>query len=192
MSRRTIVSVVGSAGVREGSAAYVAARELGRLLVDDGHRVMTGGLAGVMEAACRGAHESSRYREGDTIGILPQADPAHANAYVDIVLPTGLDHARNTIVANADAVIVVDGGAGTLSEIAFAWMYKRLIVALDMGGWGTELGGRKLDHRQRSDHPEEDCVFAAGAPSEAVEIVRARIAAYTGRHRGIAVRSREG
>src|SRR5208282_1130867 len=99
MSRRALVAVVGDAGVKEGSAAYDAARAVGRLAVESGFRVVTGGLGGVMEAACRGAHEAARYREVDTIGLLPHADPSHANACADIVLATNLDHSRNTLVA---------------------------------------------------------------------------------------------
>ena len=90
-----------------------------------------------MEAACKGAHASARYREGDTIGVLPHFDPAEANPWVDIVLATGLDHARNGLVANADAVVAVGGGAGTLCEMTFAWMYKRLIVAVAVPGAGA-------------------------------------------------------
>jgi len=185
MTRRSIVSVVGDAGAAPGSEHYALARALGRLLVDASFRVMTGGLGGVMAAACRGAHDSDRYREGDTIGILPHADPRHANEWVDIVLPTGLDHGRNAIVANADAVIAVGGGAGTLSEIAFAWLYKRLIVAVEVTGWSADLAGRRLDHRIRHPGVAEDCVYAAKNAEEAVMIVVERLPAYAARHSGI-------
>jgi hypothetical protein len=184
MSRRAIVSVVGDAGVSAESPGYAAAREVGTLLVDAGFRVMTGGLGGVMEAASRGAHESRLYREGDTIGILPHADPRHANPWVDIVIPTGLDHARNAIVANADAVIAVGGGAGTLSEIAFAWMYKRLIVAIEAPGCSGEIGGRRLDGRARGAGVEEDRVFGVKTAVEAVAVIARRLPEYEARHAG--------
>ena len=63
----------------------------------------------------------------------------------------GLDHARNTLVANADAVIAVGGGAGTLSEIAFAWMFKRLIVAVRGLGWADRVADQRIDARVRCD-----------------------------------------
>jgi uncharacterized protein (TIGR00725 family) len=184
MTRRSIVSVIGDAGAAPDSVHYALARALGRHLVDAGFRVMTGGLGGVMEGACRGAHDSGRYREGDTLGILPHADPSHANEWVDIVLPTGLDHGRNAIVANADAVVAVGGGAGTLSEIAFAWMYKRLIVAVEATGWSGEIAGRRLDHRIRHPGVTEDRVYGASTAAEAVAIVVERLPAYSARHRG--------
>ena len=172
MTRRLIVSVVGDASVPEESEAYLAARELGRLLVDAGFRVMTGGLRGVMEAASRGAHDSEHYRDGDTIGLLPQSDPGDANLWVDIVIPTGMGHARNSLVASGDALVAVGGGAGTLSEIAFAWMFKRPVIALDAPGCSRELGGMALDHRRRP----EDRVLVAASPADAIAILKATLA----------------
>src|SRR5690349_16440003 len=58
-----------------------------------------------MEAACRGARESPAYRDGDTVALVPGHLGSTANAYSDIVLPTGLDHARNVLVAHADALV---------------------------------------------------------------------------------------
>lgn len=181
--RRAVISVIGDAGARPGSAVYEAAREVGKLAVDAGFRVMTGGLGGVMEAASRGAHESARYREGDTIGVLPHLDPAEANPWVDIVLATGLDHARNTLVANGDAVVAVGGGAGTLSEIAFAWMFKRLIVAVRGGGWAERLGDQRLDGRPRNG-VENDRVYPADDAHHAMALVVEMLPLYTDRNKG--------
>ncbi len=184
MQRRSIVSVIGDAGVEEGFAAYDMGREVGKGLVDAGFRVMTGGLGGVMEAAARGAHESSVYREGDTIGILPHADPSQANPWVDIAIPTGLDHARNAIVANADAVIAIGGGAGTLAEMAFAWIYRRLVIGIEISGWSGELGDRRIDGRNRQADVPEDRVFRARTATQAVQLVVEYLPRYTARHRG--------
>lgn len=178
MTRRALIAVVGDAGVSEGSIAYDAARQMGRLIVDAGYRVVTGGLGGVMEAACRGAHDSSAYREGDTLGFLPSAEPGHANRWVDIAIATDLGFARNLLVARSDAVVAVGGGAGTLSEVAFAWMHKRLVVALAIDGWSGQLAGRKLDHRARCANPDEDCIFEAATPALAIAIVRERLMHY--------------
>ncbi len=166
--RRRLIAVVGNARLSETDPRYQLAREVGRLLVDGGARVLTGGLGGVMEAASRGATESARYQAGDTIGLLPGLDPAQANAWVDIALPTGLDHLRNGLVANADAVIAIGGGAGSLSEMAFAWMRRRPVVALEAEGWSGDLGGMALDHRRSSGDPAGAFIFRATAATEAV------------------------
>lgn len=132
--------------------AYSAARELGRALVDAGYRVVTGGMTGVMEAASRGAHESAAYVEGSVVGIIPSADAERANAYVDLVIPSGLGYSRNTLVINsADAVVAVAGGAGTLNELAMAWQLDKPIVALDIPGWSQRLAGTRIDERAREE-----------------------------------------
>ena len=48
------------------------------------------------------------------------------------------------------AVIAIQGGAGTLSEIAFAWQYdKPIIVLMNTGGWADKLTEVRLDERKR-------------------------------------------
>ncbi len=109
--------------------------EIGRALVDRGYRVVTGGLEGIMTKALEGAKSSPQYREGDTIALLPGFSPDTANSSADIVIATGMDMCRNIIVANSDAVVAVGGGSGTLSEIAFAWQLRRLVVGMRCQGW---------------------------------------------------------
>lgn len=179
MSRRPVIAIVGDAGVTPGSATYDAARDTGRAAVDNGYRVVTGGLSGVMEAASRGAHESGLYREGDTVGILPNDDPGVANAWVDIAIPTGMSHARNAIVANADALIAIGGRAGTLSEMAFAWTLRRLVVALDSTGWAEKLADAPLDDRPRYLDMSDDRIFGAQTPDEAMILINERLPDYT-------------
>ncbi|NEU55669.1 TIGR00725 family protein [Halorussus sp. MSC15.2] len=119
------VSVIGGGTVTDAEAE--TAEEVGRRLAERGHTVVCGGLGGVMEAACRGASEA----EGRTIGILPGEDRAAANPHVDTAIATGLGHARNALVVmNGDAVIAIDGGVGTLSELGFAGVFDRPTAGL--------------------------------------------------------------
>lgn len=146
--RRAIVAVVG--GMRAPESVLLAAEQIGCGIVEAGHRLVTGGLGGVMAAASRGARQSSAWRDGDIIGVLPDVDREKANEWVDIVIPTGMSYMRNAlVVAMAHAVIAVGGGAGTLSEIALAWQYGRPVIALDLGeGWSSRLAGQALDDRR--------------------------------------------
>lgn len=106
---------------------------MGRELGSRGVVVVTGGLGGVMEAACRGARQVG----GTTIGILPGTDRAAANPYVDVAIPTGLGEARNALVVRAaDALIAIGGAYGTLSEIAFALKAGKRVVGL--GTWAID------------------------------------------------------
>lgn len=107
--------MVGASGARPEDLEQ--AELAGRRLAELGAIVVTGGRAGVMEAACRGAKSAG----GTTVGILPGLDRSDANAFVDISLPTGLGELRNGLVARAAQAVVAVGGAwGTLAEIALA------------------------------------------------------------------------
>jgi len=119
------VAVVGPG---DASAAELAlAEEVGARLVDMGATIVTGGLGGVMEAACRGA----KSRRGLTIGLLPSLDRSEANGWVDVAIATGLGELRNAlIVRTSDALVAIGGGAGTLSEIAFALKLERPVIGI--------------------------------------------------------------
>lgn len=176
-ARRPVLAVIGQAG-RLDAPLQMLGLELGRLAVDHGFRVATGGMGGMMEAVSEGAHRASEWRDGDVIGVLPSYDRATANPWVDVVVPTGMQLGRNVVlVAMADVVVAIGGGAGTLSEMALAWQLGKPIVALVSGeaggGWATELAGRCID--ARSAEP----VHAAASATEAIELalrltVRAR------------------
>ena len=123
-----IIAVIG--GSDPAPQALEQAEAVGRGLAERGHTVICGGLGGVMEAACRGAREAG----GHTIGVLPGADPAAANAYVEFPIATNMGVARNAvIVLTAAAAIAIDGSYGTLSEIAIALNLGRPVVGL--GTW---------------------------------------------------------
>jgi uncharacterized protein (TIGR00725 family) len=152
------VAVVGDGDPRGPDAHRLLewAEEIGLELARGGATVITGGLGGVMRAACRGARGGG----GTTIGILPGADASEANEYVSLPLPTGLGVVRNLVVVTAaDAVVAVGGRHGTLSEIGLALRMGRHVVALS--SWRVEsehrLGGPRV-HRARD--PREAVTLA--------------------------------
>lgn len=165
MQRRHVAAVVGANSAVSDSLLAVA-EELGGALVDAGFRIATGGLGGVMTAASRGGRNASRWTEGSVLGVLPGLVASEANPFVDVVIPTGMNFARNTIlVAMADVVLAVGGGSGTLSEIALAWQHGKPIVTMDLGeGWSARLAGERLDHRR------DDLLHRARNVGEAVEL----------------------
>ncbi len=122
---------------------------------------MTGGLGGVMEAACRGAKE----RGGTVVGIIPHEDMSYANQYCDIIIPTGIGFSRNYVTAySADSAIVVGGGAGTFVEACVAYQKGKPIVALaGSGGTADKIAGTYLDDRKTVR------VLSASSPKEAVD-----------------------
>lgn len=184
--RRKVVSILGNAQVEPGDIKLQLAFDMGKALVDAGYRVQSGGLGGVMEAAFKGALASANYREGDTIALVPFFDTETANKYADIVVPTGLDLMRNALVANADAVVAIGGGAGTLCEMSLAWTMKRLILAFNnCEGWSSKLADTRLDYRIRYDSVPEDRVFGISDADEGIAIINKYIDVYTERHQGI-------
>lgn len=189
--RRTIIAVVGNANIEIGSRIDQLAEDVGRCVIDSGYRLLTGGLGGVMEAASRGGRTSAMWNEGMILGIVPGSDPTMANPYVDISIPTSLDHGRNLIVAQADAVIAIGGGAGTLSEVAMAWIHKRLIIGLRCGGWSEKLAGERLDHRVRYPEIPEDCVFGADTAKDVERLLSLYLPAYNRTHQKIKVKRTE-
>jgi uncharacterized protein (TIGR00725 family) len=129
------------------------AAAVGAALALQGAIVICGGLGGVMEGACRGAHETG----GRTVGILPGADRSAANPFVDIAIATGMGELRNgLIVRAADAVIAVGGAFGTLSEIGLALRTGTPVIGL--GTWELARDGR----------PEQAIVQASDAQDAVV------------------------
>ena len=117
------IAVIGAAETTP--EEYDIAQQVGQLIA--GHReiLVCGGLGGVMEAACKGAKE----QDGRTIGIVP--DTGNGNQFLDVVIRTGIGHARNILVAqSSDAVIAIGGSYGTLSEISIALKTKRRVFGI--------------------------------------------------------------
>ena len=133
------VAVIG-AGADVAPALLAEAETVGALLARQGAVVVTGGLGGVMEAACRGA----RMVGGTTLGLLPGGDRAAANRWVSVAVATGMGELRNGLVVRAsDAVIAIAGEYGTLSEIALALKLGRRVIGL--GTWEIDGVQRATD-----------------------------------------------
>ena len=147
------VAVVG-AGVADETLARRAG-EVGRLLAQRGAVLVTGGLGGVMESACRGAKEAG----GTTVALLPGHRREDANPYVDIALATGMGEMRNALIVRAaDAVIAIAGEYGTLSEVAFALKIGTPVVGL--GTWGLVRDGAEVEAFPVAASPEEAVALA--------------------------------
>jgi uncharacterized protein (TIGR00730 family) len=113
------VTVFGASGDGEGSAGYVQARRLGRLLAEAGFALCNGGYSGTMEASARGAREAG----GHTIGVTNAVfDPREANPYIveERKAPDFFERLRRLLTLG-DAYICLPGSVGTLTEFSLAW-----------------------------------------------------------------------
>ncbi len=186
--RRKLIAIVGDTRMSRKGRKWALAVHLGRQLIDEGYRIVTGGLGDLPKAVARGARSSPRYREGDLVAILPGYDPRAVRGSADIVLASGIDHARNLLVANSDAVVAIGGGAGTLSEIALAWSLKRLVIGVRTAGWSGKLAGTRIDARKRLKRVTRDVVHPAKSADDVVRILGNQLRHYRSRHHGIRVR----
>lgn len=144
------VSVIGPNKSACTDEIYALGLHLGKELAQRNLTIITGGMEGLMEAVFKGARSYENYRKGTTVGIIPFLEKERANQYCDIIIPSGIGFARNQIVVNSgDLIIAIGGGAGTLSEIAFAWQFnKKVICYKGFGGWSEKLAGVDLDNRK--------------------------------------------
>ncbi len=144
------------------------AEEMGRKLASAGITIITGGREGVMGAASRGASSVNKRPEtARVIGILPGISKEEGNQHLDYAIPTGIGWARNQIVVLAsDIVLAVGGGAGTLSEMAYAWAYNKPVVAFsNVEGWSNKLGGHKIDDKRA------DSIIKVNSEDEAMRVI---------------------
>lgn len=124
--RKKIVSVIGGHICRKEveQIAHNFGEKLGKVV----DIMVCGGLSGTMKAVCRGFKAAG----GLTIGIIPGYDKNDANAFVDIVIPTGLGLARNVLVVkSADVVVALPGEMGTLSEVAYCLQFGIPVISLN-------------------------------------------------------------
>ena len=110
------VSIFGSARMDENSEDYKKAREVARLLSDEGFSIISGGGPGIMEAANRGGAEGKSVSVGLNIDLPKEQTP---NPYQNLSLNFNHFFSRKVMfVKYAAAYVVCPGGFGTLDEMA--------------------------------------------------------------------------
>jgi hypothetical protein len=135
------------------------AEEVGAEIARRGCILICGGRGGVMEAACKGAQDAG----GLTVGILPGSNQSEANKYVSVPVVTNMGEARNSIVVlSSEGITAIDGGYGTLSEIALA--LKAGIPVVGIKTWLLAI-----------DETSEESIIRATTAAEAAEMLLSRI-----------------
>jgi uncharacterized protein (TIGR00730 family) len=117
---KKIITIFGSSKPTDNEEQYLTAYTLGKNLALNGFDVCTGGFNGIMEAASKGAVEGG----GEAIGVTVDLWGRTANKYVtkEIVCDT-LFERINKLIELGDGFVVLQGGTGTLLELAAAWEY---------------------------------------------------------------------
>ncbi len=123
---RVPIGVIGPSDASESMRR--AALRTGELLAGCGLFVICGGRRGVMQAVSEGVTRTG----GCVIGLLPGGDAAEANPFLSVALATGIGEARNALIARASlALIAIGDNFGTLSEVALARQFGKLVVGLE-------------------------------------------------------------
>lgn len=140
---------------------------IGQLLSERGAVVLCGGGTGVMAAVAAGA----RSRDGLVVGIRPNDSREGASSDLSATVVTNMGEARNAIIVwSAEAVIVVGGSWGTLSELALA-MRRGSIPVVSIGGWQIiDRDGQTVPGVTIAKTPDEAVAAALGHLPTAIPI----------------------
>src|SRR5512144_1753665 len=113
-----IVTIFGGSKCCESDLEYAQALRVGGLLADAGFTICTGGYAGVMEAASRGAHE----RGGRVIGITMNQFKHEPNRYLTRKVASEHFYERlQRLITQSVGYVALRGGMGTVTEISLVW-----------------------------------------------------------------------
>ncbi len=112
------ITIFGSAVPKTGDEQYEFAYQLGKKLSESGYAICSGGYAGIMEAASKGAYDYG----GTIYGITLEDWKSTPNNYITIEIRTNnLFERINKLIEMGDAYVVLQGGTGTLLELAAVW-----------------------------------------------------------------------
>jgi hypothetical protein len=186
------VSVFGSARAPAGSPHYEMARTVGRLLVEAGFGVITGGGPGVMEAANRGAKEAGGISIGLNIELPFEQKP---NPYLTRLVSFRYFFVRKVMFLKyAQAAVIMPGGFGTMDELneLLTLVQTRRIAPMPIVLMGLDYWGGLLrwlgDCMVGQGYVEEDdlrLLHRTDDPEDAVRHIRERACPDSGaiRHR---------
>lgn len=144
-----IPSICVYCGSRDGSDASFAteAEKLGQLIAAEGWRLVYGaGDVGLMGRVARSAQAGG----GETFGVIPQHLMDWEVGKTDLttfVVTETMHERKKVMVMNADAIVVMPGGAGSLDEFfeVLTWrqlgLHDKPIVLMDVAGYWAPLNG---------------------------------------------------
>ena len=153
ISRKFQIGVMGSAAdLNYSKNIEKIAQEVGKLIAESGNITVYGAekdYDSLSTAASRGAKSTGGLTVGITYG--KSKDVWDKKGDTDIIICTGIDRGggREFVLVNScDAIILISGGSGTLTEAAIAYQSDIPIVAITKtGGWADKLAGTYIDKR---------------------------------------------
>lgn len=174
MNRKLQIGVMGSCSdLKYSEKIKTLAEQVGEEIAKAGAVLLFGAekdLDSLSSAACRGAKRNNGFAIGITYGA--NVDGV-VEKQADAIVTAGMGRGGGRefiLVSSCDAIICLNGGSGTLTEMAIAYQANIPIVTIEKtGGWSERLSGTFIDARNRVR------VEVAKSPQEAVAIAIAAI-----------------
>ena len=178
--QKKLVSIFGSARIKEGSKHYELGRAVARELVKQGFNVLTGGGPGIMEAANRGAQEEG----GESVGVaieLPHEQSG--NKYMDHGRLQTFRHffvRKVMFVKYAHGFVVLPGGFGTLDELFEAMTlvqtkktraFPIILMGTDYWAGLVEWIKKKLVDEKMISAGDVELFYVTDDPAEAARLI---------------------
>lgn len=166
--RKIQIGVMGSAAdTKYTKKVEKLAEDIGYNLAKAGAVVLFGAekdYDSLSTAAGRGAKKAG----GLTVGVTYGKGTDVYEKNIDVVIATGLERGGGRelpLVLSCDAIILISGGSGTLTEAAIAYQADIPVVALTgAGGWADKLADTYIDERKRFK------IIPSATPKEAVTL----------------------
>ncbi|MEK6809418.1 MAG: hypothetical protein AABY40_01985 [Nanoarchaeota archaeon] len=166
--RQLQIGVMGSAQDLDYSVGLERlAERIGELIAENNCILLFGAekdYDSLSTAACRG----TKRKNGLAIGITYNKGKDIFEKDADVIISTGLDRGGGrefVLTLSCDVIIALNGGSGTLTEIAIAYQANIPVIVLEgTGGWADKLANKYLDERKRQK------IYSAKTPEEAVTL----------------------
>lgn len=170
------VTIFGSSIPKPGEEQYEIAYQLGSKLAEEGFNICTGGYAGIMEAASKGAYDKG----GLVYAVTVDNWNSNPNPYITIeVRGKTLFERIEKLIEMGDAYVVLQGGTGTFLELAAVWEYankklqheKPIICHSQM--WKEIVA--VMNNQMKLEGREEGIVRACESIDEIVSILKSKL-----------------
>ena len=176
---RPIITIFGSYAPAAGEPLYEQAYAIGHALARAGYVVCNGGYDGTMEASHKGARDAGGTTIGVTCSIFNdyRGQPLKPNRFCDREFTSCDPFERiQTMLRISAGYVVLEGGTGTLSELAIVWEHvaKGLIAPRPiffMGDFWRAMVDRLIAVRPKSGK----YVHLVESPEEIVRLAREAI-----------------
>ncbi len=133
------IAIIGSAIKDYNEENINLAKEIGRILGDIKCTILTGASIGlphevVLEGKNKGAFTIGYYPTKDDVDIHKYFDLEKIQDFNEVIFEKGFTKRSLKMIENSDAVIVLSGRMGTLSEFSIAFEEKKPIIVFENTG----------------------------------------------------------